>query len=66
MLRRIVGVNDEMTAFRCNVSGRLDLRRRDLDCQEEVDQFVFGPSGLYSLKQYWYSLAPYGADFDDE
>ncbi len=22
-------------------------------------------SGLYCLKQYWYSLAPYGADIDD-
>jgi len=22
------------------------------------------PSGLYSLKEYWYAVAPYGADID--
>jgi hypothetical protein len=30
---------------------------------EKADSFH--TSGLYCLKQYWYSLAPYGADIDD-
>jgi hypothetical protein len=30
MLRRILGVKDEITAIRCIVSGRTDLRRRTL------------------------------------
>jgi hypothetical protein len=40
--------------------------RAERACEEFV-QALLGrtPSGLYRLKQYWYSVAPYGADVDD-
>jgi len=37
----------------------------DSDSDQSPVGVTNDPSGLYCMKQYWYCLAPYGADVDD-